>query len=188
MGLSELGNFFLAMGLGFASVQVLSSFWGVFKENRKYLALGRVGAFLQGGFLSAAFLTLMIAFYTCDFSILSVVLHDHTQLPWYYRLAATWGNHEGSLLLFVLILSSIGVAFATLFQDLFIRARALTIQGLLIFLFLVFLIMTSNPFASLPFTLPEGNSLNPLLQDRGILFHPPLLYLGYVGFSAPHFI
>ncbi|MBY0292934.1 MAG: cytochrome c biogenesis protein CcsA [Alphaproteobacteria bacterium] len=185
MILSELGNFFLAMALGFASAQFLSSFWGVFKENRKYLVLGQVSTFLQNGFLNAALITLMIAFYVCDFSILTVVLHDHTQLPWYYRLAATWGNHEGSLLLFVLILSGIGVAFAALVQDPLVRARALTIQGLLTFLFLVFLIITSNPFASLPFTLPEGSSLNPLLQDRGLLLHPPLLYLGYVGFSAP---
>ncbi len=183
--LSELGNFFLVIGLGFSCVQVLASFWGTMRNNSKYLKLGQIAAFFQGGWISASFLTLVTAFWICDFSILTVALHDHTHLPWAYRMAATWGNHEGSLLLFVLILSGISVLQAALLQSSLFRARTLTIQGLLIVLFLVFLIITSNPFISLPFSLPEGNSLNPLLQDRGLLFHPPLLYLGYVGFSAP---
>ena len=235
--LSEFGNFFLAMAFGFSSVQVLASFWGVFRNaclrkglgfpekhviasqychpelvsgsremlkqvqhdsydgtalsksstlgNNKYMVLGRAAAFLQGGFVATAFLTLIIAFLICDFSLLLVTLHDHTQLPWYYRFAATWGNHEGSLLLFVLILSGIGVMLAAFLPDSLLRARALTIQGLLTVLFIIFLVMTSNPFTALPFVLPEGKSLNPLLQDKGLLIHPPLLYLGYVGFSAP---
>jgi cytochrome c-type biogenesis protein CcmF len=183
--LSELGNFFLYMALGFAGVQILASFWGVIKNNNKFQILGRSSAFLQGGFLSATFLTLILAFFVCDFSILTVALHDHTQLPWYYRMAATWGNHEGSLLLFVLILSGMGVALAALLPNSSMRAPTLTIQGLLTLLFLLFLLITSNPFVALPFSLPEGKSLNPLLQDQGLLVHPPLLYLGYVGFSAP---
>lgn len=182
---SEFGNFFLAMGLGFSTVQALASFWGVYRNNPLYLSLGRVVAFIQGGFLSAAFLTLIMAFVLCDFSLLLVSLHDHTELPWYYRMAASWGNHEGSLLLFVLILSSMAVAQAIFLNDPFFRARTLTSQGLLIFLFLLFLIISSNPFTPLPFSLMEGKSLNPLLQDRGLLSHPPLLYIGYVGFSAP---
>jgi cytochrome c-type biogenesis protein CcmF len=266
--LSEMGNFFLAMAVGFASVQALASFWGVIRScvslnkassrdldshneilasqdrvleslntrdlgsshpyfswvpgikkihrsvyasrefsksrddvsgevgnlvsgsaeqklSNKFLTLCRVATFLQGSFISAAFLTLITAFVVCDFSITTVAFHDHTQLPWYYRMAATWGNHEGSLLLFVLILSGIGVALATFLKDPLFRARTLSIQGLLTLIFLLFLILTSNPFTPLPITLSEGNSLNPLLQDRGLLFHPPLLYLGYVGFSAP---
>lgn len=197
--LSEMGNFFLAMAVGFASVQIMASFWGVFPRsslrssrgaeaihnNNNYITLGRISAFLQGGFVSAAFLTLITAFLVCDFSLTTVAFHDHTQLPWYYRMAATWGNHEGSLLLFVLILSGIGVALATFLKDPPFRARTLIVQGLLTLLFLLFLILTSNPFTALPFTLSEGNSLNPLLQDRGLLIHPPFLYLGYVGFSAP---
>jgi len=207
--LSELGNFLLVMALGFASVQVLASFWGVVrnacstprlsslddnevekKERRvprtpHYLTLGRITAFLQGGFLSGAFLTLIIAFLVCDFSISTVAFHGHTQLPWYYRCAAAWGNHEGSLLLFVLILSGVGMALAVFLRDPLFQARALVFQGLLTVLFILFLIMTSNPFTPLPFTLPQGSSLNPLLQDKGLLIHPPLLYLGYVGFSAP---
>ncbi len=183
--LSELGNFFLFMAFGFAGVQTLASFWGTIKNNVKFQILGRSSAFLQGGFLGATFFTLMVAFFLCDFSILTVALHDHTQMPWYYRIAATWGNHEGSLLLFVLILSSMGVALAILLPNSPIRAPTLTIQGLLTFLFLLFLLITSNPFVALPFALPEGKSLNPLLQDQGLLVHPPLLYVGYVGFSAP---
>lgn len=182
--LSECGNLFLVMGLGFAAVQSLTSFWGVYKNNSRYLALGRGAAFLQGGFVSVAFITLVLAFFICDFSVLLVFLHDHTQLPWYYRIAATWGNHEGSLLLFVLILSLIGVAQAFFLKEPFFRARTLTSQGVLIFLFLLFLFLTSNPFTNLPFPMQEGKSLNPLLQDRGLLLHPPLLYIGYVGFSA----
>lgn len=219
--LSELGNLFLAMALGFAAVQSLSSFWGVNKYNSnvchselisgsckmlkqvhhdnkswffrrnacstsyKYLALGRVAAFLQAGFLGAAFVTLIIAFIVCDFSIVTVAFHGHTQLPWYYRFAAAWGNHEGSLLLFILVLAGLSCALAACLNSSLFRARALVIQGLLTVLFLIFLMGVSNPFTSLPFPLTEGISLNPLLQDRGLLIHPPLLYLGYVGFSAP---
>ena len=183
--LHELGNFTLALGLAFAVVQILASLWGIYQHSPRYLALGRTAAFLQGGFLTTAFITLIIAFITCDFSLHLVAFHDHTQLPWYYRLAATWGNHEGSLLLFILVLSCIGVALALFLKDSLFRARALTSQGLLIVLFLIFLLATSNPFTALPFPLNEGRSLNPLLQDRGLLGHPPSLYLGYVGFSAP---
>jgi cytochrome c-type biogenesis protein CcmF len=183
--LSEAGNFFLAMAFGFAGVQVLASFWGILRTKSKYMALGRTASFLQGMFLSASFFTLISAFFFCDFSLLTVVLHDHTQLPWYYRIAATWGNHEGSLLLFVLILSIISIAFSLFLTDPLLRTRALTIQGTLTLLFLMFLGMTSNPFTTLHIPFLEGKSLNPLLQDRSVLIHPPLLYIGYVGFSAP---
>lgn len=182
---SELGNFFLAMAVGFTIIQSLASLQGVYQNNARYLTLSRVSAFLQGSCLSMAFLTLIIAFFLCDFSLLLVALHDHTNLPWYYRIAATWGNHEGSLLLFVLILSGMAVAQAVFLKNSLFRARTLTVQGLLTLLFLLFLIASSNPFTPLPFSLGEGKSLNPLLQDRGLLSHPPLLYIGYVGFSAP---
>jgi len=181
----ELGNFCLAMALGFAALQVLASWGGALRQDARFMALGRVSAFLQAGFLSASFLTLIAAFFFCDFSLLVVALHDHTQLPWAYRIAATWGNHEGSLLLFVLILSGMSAALAAALRSPSFRARALIFQGILVFLFLLLLLCTSNPFAASPFALAEGSSLNPLLQDRGLLFHPPLLYLGYVGFSAP---
>jgi cytochrome c-type biogenesis protein CcmF len=239
---SELGNFFLAMGLGFVGVQIMASLFTMqsigfyiralfhssfdfavsqlrsgrteervpypfvlsvgpagaevermngeigtlhYTRNTRYMALGRAGAFLQGGFIALAFLTLVVAFWMCDFSLRLVSLHDHTQLPWYYRMAASWGNHEGSLLLFILILSSISVALAVFLKEPLFRARTLTVQGFLTILFLLFLMLTSNPFTSLPVSLGEGQSLNPLLQDRGLLMHPPLLYVGYVGFSAP---
>lgn len=183
--LSEMGRFFLAMAFGFASVQILASSWGIFRTKPKYMALGRTASFLQGAFLSASFLTLISAFFFCDFSLLTVVLHDHTQLPWYYRIAATWGNHEGSLLLFVLILSVINIAFSFFLTNALLRARVLTIQGTLTLLFLIFLFITSNPFMTFHIPFLEGKSLNPLLQDRSVLIHPPLLYIGYVGFSAP---
>ncbi len=185
--LSEMGSFFLVMAVGFACVQSLASFWGVYKDNNRFLTLGRTASYLHGGFVCAAFLTLVYAFFICDFSISTVALNSHTKLPWYYRLAATWGNHEGSLLLFVLVLSLISVAFSYFLPSTqsLMKARVLVIQGILSVGFLLFLMLTSNPFAALPFALPEGNSLNPLLQDKGLLIHPPILYLGYVGFSAP---
>ncbi|MBS0271453.1 MAG: cytochrome c biogenesis protein CcsA [Proteobacteria bacterium] len=183
--LGEIGNFFLALAFGFACVQIASSFWGVFRTHSKFLSLGSAATYLQGGFMAAAFLTLMTAFFVCDFSLTTVVFNNHSQLPWYYRIAATWGNHEGSLLFFVFILSMMGVTEAILLKNPIFKARTLFFQGFLTVLFLLFLLITSNPFISFPFTLPEGQSLNPLLQDRGLLIHPPLLYLGYVGFSAP---
>ncbi|MDZ4322515.1 MAG: cytochrome c-type biogenesis CcmF C-terminal domain-containing protein [Alphaproteobacteria bacterium] len=183
--IGEIGNLFLALALGFLAVQVGASFWGVQRENSRYLILGKAAAYMQGILILTAFITLMLAFLFCDFSLLTVVLNDHTQLPWYYRLGASWGNHEGSLLLFVLILSLVAVALSLFLKDPSFRARTLTFQGLLIFCFLVFLLMTSNPFTLLPFPLPEGQSLNPLLQDKSLMIHPPFLYLGYVGFSAP---
>jgi cytochrome c-type biogenesis protein CcmF len=183
--IGEIGNLFLALALGFSTAQIGASFWGVQRENKRYLVLGKTAAYLQGILVLAAFFTLMLAFLFCDFSLLTVALNDHTGLPWYYRLGASWGNHEGSLLLFVLILSLMGVSLAFSIRDPFFRARTLIFQGLLIFCFLVFLLMTSNPFTPLPFPLPEGQSLNPLLQDKSLMIHPPFLYLGYVGFSAP---
>ena len=182
--LGEIGHFTLAMALGFSGMQALTSFWGVYRKSFKFATLGWVVSFIQGGFLMSAFLTLIIAFFICDFSLMTVVLHDHTSLPWYYRIAATWGNHEGSLLLFILILSGVSVALSFSLKDPLFRARALTIQGFLVFFFLIFLLATSNPFHFFPLPVSEGRSLNPLLQDRGLGIHPPLLYLGYVGFSA----
>lgn len=183
--IGEIGNLFLALALGFSAVQAGASCWGVQRKNSRYLVLGTVAAYIQGLLILAAFITLMLAFLFCDFSLLTVALNDHTRLPWYYRLGASWGNHEGSLLLFVLILSLVAVALSLFLKDPLFRARTLTFQGLLIFCFLVFLLMTSNPFTLLPFPLPEGQSLNPLLQDKSLMIHPPFLYLGYVGFSAP---
>jgi cytochrome c-type biogenesis protein CcmF len=182
---AEIGNLFLALALGFSAVQAGASFWGIRRENNRYLILGKTATSMQGILILAAFITLMLAFLFCDFSLLTVALNDHTQLPWYYRLAASWGNHEGSLLLFVLILSLVAVALSFFLKNPLFRARTLTFQGLLIFCFLVFLLMTSSPFTLLPFPLPEGQSLNPLLQDKSLMIHPPFLYLGYVGFSAP---
>lgn len=185
--LSELGFFFLVMAIGFSAVQMLSSLWGVLQNSNRYLVLGKVATYLQGGFVGAAFCTLLYAFYVNDFSVSAVMFHSHTELPWYYRIAASWGNHEGSLLLFILILSMIAVLIARFLSSTssLLKERTLVIQGGLVFSFLLFLILSSNPFAPLPFSLTEGNSLNPLLQDRSLMLHPPILYFGYVGFSAP---
>lgn len=178
--LSEIGNFSLALALGFAGVQGGSallphSFWQ---------ELGRKAALVQWFFVLSAFLALATAFLLCDFSLSVVASHDHTHLPWYYRLGATWGNYEGSLLFFVLVLSSVGSGFALTLPPGAFRSRGVAVQGMVTGLFLIFLGGLANPFEVLLFPPLEGASLNPLLQDRGLLFHPPLLYLGYAGFSG----
>lgn len=187
--LSEIGQFCLVMALGFAGVQVFASLRGVIGRVLLPLPMTRLGsatAYLQNTFVLAAFITLITAFLLCDFSILTVALHDHSHLPWYFRFAATWGNHEGSLLLFVLILSSMSSGLALTLKDPQLRARSLVIQGMLTIGFLLLLMVKSNPFDLLPFPLTEGESLNPILQDQSLVMHPPLLYLGYVGFSVPY--
>ena len=178
--LSEFGNLCLALALGFVGVQVGASLI----PRPRWQELGRWAALLQGAFVAIAFCTLATAFLLCDFSLEVVASHDHTQMPWYYRLGATWGNYEGSLLLFILVLSSVGSSFALTLPPPFC-ARSLVFQGFLTGAFLIFSWFIANPFEILPFSINEGASLNPLLQDRGLLFHPPLLYLGYAGFSAP---
>jgi cytochrome c-type biogenesis protein CcmF len=133
-----------------------------------------------------AFLVLVNAFVVNDFTVTYVASNSNTQLPVWYRVAATWGAHEGSLLLWVLLMSGWTFAVALFSQrmPLDIVARVLAVMGMVSVGFLLFILFTSNPFAR---TLPishEGRDLNPLLQDPGLIFHPPLLYMGYVGFSV----
>lgn len=179
--LAEIGNLFIALSLGFTCVQIGAS---TYNRSPQWQTLGRVSALLQSACLTLAFLTLIMAFYLCDFSLSLVFLHDHTALPWPYRIAASWGNHAGSLLMFLTLLSW-GNGVLAAFLPLPLRSPALMIQGAVITLLLLFLILTSNPFHELPLTPHNGQSLNPLLQDKSLLFHPPFLYFGYAGFSAP---
>lgn len=139
------------------------------------------------GFLAISFFILCYAFYTNDFTIQYVASNSNSQLPWYYRITAVWGAHEGSLLLWVLIQAGWTVAVATFSRGMPQEsvARVLAIMGLITVGFLLFIIVTSNPFLrTLPFFPVDGRDLNPLLQDPGLIIHPPMLYMGYVGFSV----
>ncbi|HEX7943918.1 MAG TPA: heme lyase CcmF/NrfE family subunit, partial [Phenylobacterium sp.] len=182
---AEVGQFSLILALLLALVQSVAPLWGAWRGDGTLMALGRAAARLQAGFVILAFACLAYAYVTCDFSVALVAEHSNTAQPLPYRFAATWGSHEGSMLLWVLILAIFGggVAFfgGTLRETL--QARVLGIQGLIGTAFLGFLIFTSNPFLRLDPAPPEGTELNPLLQDPGLVFHPPMLYLGYVGFS-----
>jgi cytochrome c-type biogenesis protein CcmF len=183
----ELGNFALMLALGLALLQAALPLIGAASHNATWMALGRplsAGLFV---FLLLGFGCLAYAFLHDDFSVAYVARNSNTALPVYYKFAAVWGAHEGSLLLWVLILASWGYAVSLFSQrlPLDIVARVLAVMGLITAGFLVFLLFTSNPFERLLLNTPrEGTDLNPLLQDFGLTVHPPFLYMGYVGFSV----
>ncbi|HZZ31133.1 MAG TPA: heme lyase CcmF/NrfE family subunit [Phenylobacterium sp.] len=183
---AEVGQFALILAFVLAVVQAVATLWGAHRGEPVLMALGRAAAVLQGGFVILAFACLAASYVACDFSVALVAQHSNTQQPLAYRFAATWGSHEGSMLLWVLILGIYGAA-VSLFGGALretLQARVLGVQGLIGVAFLGFLIFTSNPFLRLSPVPLEGTELNPLLQDPGLVSHPPLLYLGYVGFSV----
>ncbi len=144
----------------------------------------RRAAILQGALVAAAFLALTVLHATSDFSVRNVFENSHTAKPFVYKLSGVWGNHEGSMLLWVLILAGFGAALAASAKaNPLLVARTLSVQGWIAAAFLAFVIFTSNPVARLWPAPPDGQDLNPLLQDPGLAIHPPFLYLGYVGFS-----
>ena len=150
------------------------------------MALARPLAPGQFLFIAFAFGCLAYSFVANDFSVLNVATNSNSQLPLQYRIAATWGSHEGSMLLWVFMLGGWTMAVALKSRHLpdEMVARVLGVMGLIAFGFLLFLLLTSNPFDRLFPPAADGRDLNPLLQDPGMVFHPPLLYMGYVGFSV----
>ena len=152
-----------------------------------WMAVGRSAALAQFALIALAFAALMHAYVTSDFSVANVVENSHTDKPLLYKITGVWGNHEGSMLLWVLILALFGAAVALFGGNLppALRARVLAVQGMIGVGFLLFILFTSNPFLrACRRRRSTGSGLNPLLQDPGLAFHPPFLYLGYVGFSV----
>jgi cytochrome c-type biogenesis protein CcmF len=182
----EFGQFALILALGMAVVQSLLPLTGAALGRPAWMAVAWPAATGQMLFVTLAFAALSWSFYVNDFSVAYVAQNSNTALPWYYRLSAVWGAHEGSLLLWGLILAGWTAAVAAASRRLpaVFAARVLGVMGLVSVGFLLFLLLTSNPFERL-FPMPaEGRDLNPLLQDIGLIIHPPMLYMGYVGFSV----
>ncbi|MBL8423807.1 MAG: heme lyase CcmF/NrfE family subunit [Candidatus Accumulibacter phosphatis] len=182
----ELGNFALILALCVALVQGTLPLIGAHTNRQPWMALARPAALAQGLLLAFAFCCLTTAFIQNDFSVVYVARHSNTLLPFEYRVAAVWGGHEGSLLLWVVMLVLWTLAVAGLSRALPapMVARVLGVLGLLTAGFLLFILLTSNPFERVLPAVEEGRDLNPLLQDPGLIFHPPMLYMGYVGFSV----
>ncbi|HBO21668.1 MULTISPECIES: heme lyase CcmF/NrfE family subunit [unclassified Providencia] len=183
----EIGSILLCLALGIAVLLSFYPLWGVARNDSRLMASSRPLAWLLFLCVTGAFLVLVNAFVVNDFSVTYVANNSNTLLPVWYRVAATWGAHEGSLLLWVLLMSgwTFAVALCSYRMPLDIVARVLAVMGMVSVGFLLFIIFTSNPFSrTLPAFPIEGRDLNPLLQDPGLIFHPPLLYMGYVGFSV----
>ena len=183
----ELGHLAMILALGFALVQAIVPLIGAWRGDRLWMSLARPAAWGQFSFPVFAFGCLTYAFMTDDFSVTYVAQNSNTALPWYYKFSAVWGAHEGSLLLWALILGGWTFAVSVFSRQLpqVMLARVLAVMGMISLGFLLFLILTSNPFARLLPQMPaNGRDLNPLLQDIGLIVHPPMLYMGYVGFSV----
>ncbi|UZH04062.1 heme lyase CcmF/NrfE family subunit [Pantoea anthophila] len=183
----ETGTFLLCLALGLALLLSSYPLWGAIRQDARLMAMARPLACGLFVCIAAAFMLLVWAFICNDFTVAYVVTNSNSLLPVYYRIAATWGAHEGSLLLWVLLLSTWTLAVAIFSrgmpQD--ALARVLAVMGMINLGFLLFILLTSNPFArTLPDFPVDGHDLNPMLQDIGLIFHPPLLYMGYVGFSV----
>jgi cytochrome c-type biogenesis protein CcmF len=183
--IDEIGHFALVLALLVALLQSTLPLYGAARGDATLTATARPAALASFALVLVAFLALVNAFVTSDFSVYVVASDSHSTLPLLYKIAGVWGNHEGSMVLWVLILTLFGAGLA-LFGDNLPRdfqARVLAVQGMIGLGFLAFILLTSDPFTRLLPPPEDGNGLNPLLQDPGLAAHPPCLYLGYVGFS-----
>jgi cytochrome c-type biogenesis protein CcmF len=182
----ELGNLALILALVLALVQSTFPLIGSFTHRRSWMSMARPLAWGQLTFLALGFTCLLQAFLSDDFSVLYVARNSNSLMPGIYKVSAVWGAHEGSLLLWASLLGAWGAAVATFSRNLpgQVVARVISVLGMIGTGFLLFMLTTSNPFARI-FPVPsEGRDLNPLLQDPGLAIHPPMLYMGYVGFSV----
>jgi cytochrome c-type biogenesis protein CcmF len=181
----EVGHFALVLALSVALIQTVAPALGARLRDSRMMGVGVSAALTQFALVALAFSALVNAHLASDFSVLNVAENSHSAIPIIYKISGVWGNHEGSMLLWVLILAAFGALVAAFGKSLpeSLRANALAVQGLISTSFLLFILLTSNPFERISPAPFEGRDLNPILQDPGLAIHPPLLYLGYVGFS-----
>src|SRR5512132_2423812 len=183
--IAETGHYALILALALAIVQTVLPLWGTRTRDPQLMAVAAPAAQMQFLLIAIAFSALMTAYVTSDFSLQNVWANSHSAKPLIYKIAGVWGNHEGSMVLWVLILALFGAAVATFGTNLpyQLKANVLAVQASIAAAFLLFIVTTSNPFVRLDPAPFDGQGLNPLLQDPALAFHPPFLYAGYVGLS-----
>ena len=183
--IAELGHYALMLALGLALIQGVMPIVGTRTNDPALMSIAAPAAVAQFAFVAMAFGALSICYVTSDFSVLNVYENSNSQMPLIYRLTSIWGNHEGSMMLWVSILTFFGALVAVFGTNLpaVLKANALAVQAWIAAAFHLFILTTSNPFLRIADAPFEGRDLNPILQDPGLAFHPPILYLGYVGFS-----
>ena len=181
----ELGHYALVLALALGLIQSVAPVIGARSHDAALMRLADSTALMQFVFVALSFGALAVCYVNSDFSVQTVFENSHSQMPVIYKFSSVWGNHEGSMLLWVFILSLFGALVAVFGNNLpaSLKADALAVQSWIACAFYLFILLTSNPFLRLPQEPAEGQSLNPILQDPGLAVHPPLLYLGYVGFS-----
>ena len=181
----ELGHYALVLALGLGLIQSVVPVIGAARREASLMGLASSTALAQFGFVALSFAALVACYVTSDFSVATVFENSNSQMPLIYKVTSVWGNHEGSMLLWVLILSLFGALVAAFGNNLpaTLKANVLAVQSWIASTFYLFILLTSNPFLRLANAPFEGRDLNPILQDPGLAVHPPLLYLGYVGFS-----
>src|ERR1041384_6849544 len=183
--ISELGHYALVLALALGLVQAVAPVIGARRDDAALMGLANTTALMQFVFVAGSFAALSACYVTSDFSVATVFDNSHSQMPFVYKLTSVWGNHEGSMLLWVLILSVFGAGVAAFGRNLpaSLKALVLAVQSWIACAFYLFILLTSNPFLRIANPPFEGRDLNPILQDPGLAIPPPLLYLGYVGFS-----
>ena len=183
--IAEIGHYALVLALGLALIQSIVPLWGARRGDAALMETGVATALVQFAFVALAFVALVACYVTSDFSVVNVFENSHSAKPLVYKISGVWGNHEGSMLLWVFILALFGALVAVGGRNLpsTLRANVLAVQAWIAAAFYLFILLTSNPFLRITDAPIEGRDLNPILQDPGLAIHPPLLYLGYVGFS-----
>ncbi len=180
----EAGHYALALALGLSVLQCVIPFWGARANDPVLMGSAAPAAIGVAALVALSFAALLVAYVGSDFSVLNVVENSHSAKPMIYKISGVWGNHEGSMLLWVLILTLFGAMVATSSNlPARLKANALSVQAAITVAFLVFILFSSNPFVRVVPAPLEGHDLNPVLQDIGLAIHPPLLYFGYVGYS-----